>query len=59
MAQALMAPRFILPLLFIMLAATLGTQMVIMQFHLTEKPNSTIQTIAANSIQAKLPAVHD
>jgi hypothetical protein len=58
-AQALMAPRFILPLLFIMFAVTFGTQMVIKQFHLTAKLNSTVQTIAANSIEAKLPPVHN
>lgn len=58
-AQVLMAPRFILPLLFIMFAVTFGTQMVITQFHLTEKPNSTVQTIAVGSIEAKLPSVHD
>jgi hypothetical protein len=59
MAQALIAPRFILPLLFIMLAVTFGTQIIIKQFHLTAKPNSTVQTIATNSIEAKLPPVHD
>jgi hypothetical protein len=58
-ALALMAPRFILPLLFIMFAVTFGTQMVITQFHLTAKPNSTLQTIAARSVEVKLPPVHD
>jgi hypothetical protein len=58
-AQTLMAPRFILPLLFIMLAVTFGTQMVIKQFHLTAKPNNIVQTIATNSIEAKLPPAHN
>lgn len=53
-AQALMAPRIIVLLLFIMIAIALGTQMVVAQFHHAKTQNS-MQTTASTAILVKTP----
>lgn len=57
--QVLMAPRFVLSLLFITLAAMLGTQMVITQFHAPSKPDSVTQTVSSSNADVKVPPVGD
>jgi hypothetical protein len=53
-AQSLMAPRFVLLLLFITMAVMFGTQVVMAQFHPTKIQNST-QTAASTATPVKTP----
>jgi hypothetical protein len=53
-AKALMAPRFILSILFIAIAILFGTQMVMAQFHPAKTQNST-QTTASTVTPERTP----
>lgn len=53
-AQTLMAPRFVLLLLFITMAVMFGTQVVMAQFHPAKTLNST-QTAASTATPVKTP----
>jgi hypothetical protein len=53
--QALIAPRFVLSLVFITVAVMLATQAILPQFHSTAKLENTVRTVASTNAQTKMP----